>query len=541
MKSQVIMCVVAASMMSVVQASVESARLEAFKAAGVVDEDTIVYLPLDDGEPSNGMQLDNYAFGSRAKEATLFIDKGSVACEGESIPGDGGKIRGGYLATREAEDRGCLHFQTNAVAQRSGSILIADADRAATGGSFTFEAFMRWRESPSGISYVLAEHGKSGNLLLYMNTDGKLALQVASGTWNETDQTVDDLVTKRLTAGNVVDDRWHHVAVTVDREKSQTAYYVDYQQVGTVEAVPAVQQPHGSYNENLMIGTGYSPGHFYQMNNGYVDNVRMTGRVLDRSEFLCVEKIVDDQDTLAWISFEGGDLGVWPYPWSRKPTSQTGTYAISGETVGGEALKASGVTVRKGNTNSLCVTSSTGIRWTDQYFCGKSWEALTIEFFAKGTDCTPYAGLVNLYGTSASLPDKVNAGVAAVEGSNNGKNFRACIAQATASENNALTIGNPTDPTSPPVATDGVWHHVAVVFQNEGDYVRIAGYYGYKQVVSELTKQKGHLRDNLTEATLWLSNALTGNVDEIRVTRRALAPREFLRRQSLGGSLLIIR
>lgn len=71
--------------------------------------------------------------------------------------------------------------------------------------------------------------------------------------------------------------------------------------------------------------------------------------------------------------------------------------------------------------------------------------------------------------------------------------------------------------------------------------MRIAGYYGYRQVVSELTKQKGHLRDNLTEATLLLSNALTGNVDEIRVTRRALAPREFLRRQSLGGSLLIIR
>lgn len=541
MKSQIVMCMLAASMMSEGQASVDSARLEAFKAAGVVDEDTIVYLPLDGQEPANEMALDNFAFGSKAKAATLFVNNGSVVCESESIPGDGGKIRGGYLATREADDGGCLHFQTNAVAQRSGCILIADEDRTTTSGSFTFEAFLRWRESPSDVSYVLAEHGKAGNLLLYMNADGKLALQVASGTWNETDQKVDGSVTKRLTAGNLVDDRWHHVAVSVDRETSQTAYYVDYQLVGAVDVVPAVQRPHDSYDKNLMIGTGYSPRHAYQMNNGYVDNVRMTGRVLDRSEFLCVEKIVDDPDTLAWISFEDGNLGLWPYPWSRKPTSLKGTYAFSGETVGGEALKASGATVRKGNTNSLCVTSSTDIRWTDEYFCGKSWDALTIEFFAKGTDCRAYTGFVTLMGTSSSLPDKVNTGVAAVEGANNGKNFRASIAQTTESENNALTIGKPADPTSPPAATDGVWHHVAVVFQNEGDFVRITGYYGYKQVVSELTKQKGHLRDNLTEATLLLSNALTGNVDEIRVTRRALSPREFLRRQRLGGSLLIIR
>ncbi len=529
--------------MSIGQAAVDTERLAAFKASGVVDDDTIVYLPLDDDEPAHDKALDNYAYGSKTKEATLNINKGIVASETGSIPGDGGKIRGGYLAQCEAEDYGCLHFRKNGTDQCSGSILIADADSSSTIGSFTFEAFMRWRTLPTGGTFMFAKHAKAGYVQIYMGTGGKLELLVGKATWNEEAQTVTDWVEPRPapSSGNLVDDRWHYVAVTVDRDQDKTTLYVDYTPVGTIDFAPPLELPHGGYNQNLMVGTGYYPTSAFQMNDGYIDNVRLTGRVLDRSEFLCVEKIVDvDPDLLAWISFEDGQLGIWPYPWARSPSTLAGTASVSDETAGGDALKVEGEIVRMSNTNSLGVASDTRIYWNDRYFCGKSWDSLTIEFFAKGTACRKYGEFLTLKGTSAVRPDIVDTGIAGVSGAYDGLNYKLFIDRTTSdlAQNQGYTISNSE---SSHVATDGVWHHVAAVFKKDGNFVRMTGYYDYQEIVTGLTAtyQANSLLDNLTEATLRLGPAIDGNVDEIRIMKRALEPSEFLRRKYFGLAITI--
>lgn len=526
-------------------AAVDAERLEALKAAGVVDEYTMVYLPLD-SVPAWNKEIDNYAYGEYKLKA--------ISCpygEGESIspvisnetPGD--KV---LFATRksstELENENCFHFISRdpAKPQRSGAISIDDTQTdLVIANSFTFEMFIRWDKKPSvGTHYFYGTHQPNGNFLGYMGKDGKCATSFWIGAH-------DDVESKSYTHAwpgfNYADGKWHHYAVAYDKEEQSVTVYVDYALIGKTEGVVLdASARHGSYNKTFMIGTAYYPtAEAYQMPDGRIDEVRLTRRVLTPKDFLFPYRMLET-DTLLHLSFEGGSLGLWPYPITRGPASRA-YEAVSDDTIGGLGVKANHVPLTDSNTNSLAVAQNGSVTWKDDWlFAESDYDALTIEFFCKGSKIGKWSPFFDLQGVYKDATDKTYT-IAAVQGANNGTNFRSAFhATSYTSSLWAMTIGTKEDPTLPQVAIDGEWHHVGVVFKSENGRTKATGYYDYKQIATD-NGAGGRLfkGTELIANAIKLGSAMNGNVDEIRVTKKALAPSQFLRRITDNGMVILLK
>lgn len=522
------------NLLAATSGSVSQERLADFKAARVVDDDTCVYLPLDES-PVHEMTLANYAYGEKSKSAQLYVNTGTVGLASDAMPGDGlGKVRGSYQTRVEASDYGSLHFMTNATAMKSGSILIDDEDRSITGGSFTFECFVRFGE-PQGdaVSYLFGEHSEVGQCFVGYLQGGKLTLRVTSALGQ-----YDDLACTK----NLEDDRWHQIAAVVDRTAGTTSFWVDYKLVKTVSRVPTVL-PHANYSHAFMVGTAYRPTDAFQLNNGYIDNVRITGRALKPVEFLCCEKlpVILDASTLAWLAFEGRNYGIWPCQAYRQPTTTGGAYAISADTVGefGVRTRELGV-LREANTNSFSMTYGYGTNkmyWEEDQLTPLTMEALTIEFFVKSTKVEMYKNIVALEGKSAEDIDWKS--LASVQGSGTEKNFR-CMMNSTEKSNFGINIAFADDIQNPAYATDGSWHHIAVVISNvNGARVKIKGYYDYQEIGNS-NETTGVILNNLTRLRYRIDGGAGCLLDEVRFSARALTPDQMLRRHS-GGMVLLFR
>ena len=89
---------------------------------------------------------------------------------------------------------------------------------------------------------------------------------------------------------------------------------------------------------------------------------------------------------------------------------------------------------------------------------------------------------------------------------------------------------------------DGVWHHIAFVF--DADTLTMTGYVDYKQVASAVAPSKEYSGSG--DITLSGENSgyqsFAGCLDEVRITRRALGVRDFLTTRPVPeGTLMVIR
>jgi hypothetical protein len=91
-----------------------------------------------------------------------------------------------------------------------------------------------------------------------------------------------------------------------------------------------------------------------------------------------------------------------------------------------------------------------------------------------------------------------------------------------------------------PRLDDGVWHHIALVF--DADTLTMTGYVDYKAVTSSTVKTKDYSGSG--DIRLSGENAgyqtFAGSFDEVRITRRALDAREFLTTRPVSGGMVII-
>ena len=101
----------------------------------------------------------------------------------------------------------------------------------------------------------------------------------------KTDGTRDN---QRLTFDKeVTDGKWHHWAFTFqpnasDSTKSDIAFYLDHDQLGTVQTLPG----RVAYDDTLRFAIGEGGSSF----TGLIDEVRISDCVLAPSEFLHAEK-----------------------------------------------------------------------------------------------------------------------------------------------------------------------------------------------------------------------------------------------------------
>ena len=525
----------------------------------LVDDDTVVYLTFDAMPWFGGTYLHNEAFGAAATNAVLHVS-GKASFADDVVPGVG-TIRDGIFSSNLTANAGSLHVVTNTAVRKSACVLVDDLDHSLGSGTFTIEGFFRLSPSNLGrdktLYFFTSHHASLGRAIdLLFDSQGRMfASVIARCTSNLVDEVTGEVTNTAVYAsskslmknyGAFYDDAWHHFALVYDKDAQTAKTYADYRLVGSATGVPElyVLPVHADYENNFMIGTGYGAGSAYQMNEGYMDEIRITKRALAAQEFLMRDGDVPDfsGDTLAWYTFED-DFRPDPKAEART-VSVSSTCSRETEVPGGRGTTiitdGYGNELRRGNTHSLKITnngSSAIVAGRDLPL--ENYENVTVEFFAKGTAATKYRNVVGLYGTQAGNDAKAGCAIWAVQTANDNLRYRTTFTTASTADGGLAMTGTTKTETgeSDPVAKDGQWHHIAATFQRVGNKTRETFFCDYKEICH--SDGGNPLRTNLINSELRIGGGITGWIDEIRISKGVLPIDAFLRRQTQGIVILI--
>ena len=521
-------------------AVVDATRQQNLRDAGIVDDDTIAYLPLDaiGGSAKADYPLDNYAFGAHKMDAIVDVSYANSVALVDVVFGEDCAVRGGWTNHSHVANNGAFMFrqQQGAADGLSGSVYLPDSERVITSDTFTFEGFYKWNTKPTTTHYFLARHTKneSGGNAFALNglmlNSGKLRISALRGTYDvESGELVSTATVSGDTLYSCVDGRWHHIAVVYDRTAKTLKAYVDYRKILDASNFEMVTTK-SKYQEAFMIGNGYYSNEKHANSDGGLDEVRITRRALSIKDFLFPEKYIST-DTIAWVSFEDGDLGMWPYSCARQPSSTNNVIAISDDTIGGVGIRTKEkVPLRAGNVKSLSLVDGGGalIEYlNDPIVNNTTLNAVTMEFFAKGTAAYSYGLMVAIAGAAAGDSFTNNVMAVRIPNQSTTGNLGYYQGHFYDSEDNQRAglyknLDNPQN-----VTTDGAWHHVAVTFQQVGNKVVHTAYYDYKKVV-ENTASSSYLRSNLVHSALQIGHGISGCIDEIRISKGVLPVEKFL-------------
>ncbi len=341
------------------------------------------------------------------------------------------------------------------------------------------------------------------------------------------------------------DGRWHHVAVVFDFGKQTVRAYVDYVQVNEsalgTDALPAVGFDHPATSRLLIGGNDL---HNTRRFNGEIDEVRISDEALDVSQFLRLTgpRRFADADTFVHLACETdfGDGGVSPRMMSAYDSSTGAMRKIvyegltdrlwqTNEVWGTSLLRDARAGDLAKNTDSFfsCTNGAgQGCTFTiaDDVDDPLASRSFTLEIFFRTHGATSKPAEGNVYRHSFALFRQVNFKVLL-----NGENHR-MLFRVYDMEGGDLYAEKCWD--------DGAWHHLAYVYDAEAKTLR--GYVDYRQVVSaENCTMKGDASEIRVGGDSASYQVFNGNLDEIRITRRALPPEQFLRILGAGTFILV--
>ena len=351
------------------------------------------------------------------------------------------------------------------------------------------------------------------------------------------------------TSAKVNDGSWHHVAYTYDG--TNVRLYVDHTLNKTYTLDKTGNISYHSISNAIYIG-GYdnyvNGGYGYRRFPGLIDEVRVSNVALQPEQFLRMQPIDMDPDEIVRVSFDPGEFGVltkdgWNLSDMRGPGAQKAEY----KTVSGAAASTFDAATKAGSV--MAAKSETDVWFED-----------AASFYQK-TNGVRKANYVQMQYISGQLygSDGANASYtvemfyktrSTVRGTTNDRQvlmkFSATpyfnvIFNATGS--NLLYVprtGNANQYLGSKFsdADDGEWHHVAVVVDGAAQAMNF--YFDY-----QLDKtQSGTLPAVDTGYSIFFGASVNssgdssqwydGWMDDIRVTRRALAPEEFLTSHPVG-------
>lgn len=442
-----------------------------------------------------------------------------------------------------------MHFGAAAIsgASGAGSAVVCPWDEKLALSNLTVEAIFRlpanvsqWAMAPIVIMNNEA-YQATWSLQIY---NGKLFFR---GTSVKSDGTQ---VSTSFTGTQGIDDgKWHHVAMTFDPTTKMRSLYLDYVLVNAYASQDAVGFHYPG--KPLVIGANTQVGN--RTFPGDIDEVRISDVALAPAQMLRTALVTDsDPDVLLYLPFEKSSAeyaGLFGWNEPLLDCSSNKAYAVTLNVtadpprqlaIGPDALSVPAETIYdglrgEGRASSgayLCLTNA-AVNYAGR---GASFNvsdptltmsrtSFTLETFVR---CEKQMQWVDqskdshvVFNSSAF---KVLIHCA------HGKPFLRTFDEEGASKDFTLEA---------PRLDDGNWHHLAVVYDAEAKVCSLVSDYTYV-VTNNVTLRHdigsgGDLRIGGSTTTYQL---LSGWLDEIRLTRRALQPHEFQTTHRLADEVL---
>lgn len=485
-------------------ALVAAAALAASLAHGAIvpDADTILYVNCETA----------YGFGQNlATAADKLVSKhrkndGTVLTEASV----GSYIRDGITGAPTANGGYYYNDSGPAVTWQSNGY---------TSGDFTFEIFVR-AASNASLGYLVNHTGGAWRLQWDNN---KLYLKK---NWADLG-----------TSAALNDGVWHHVAVVQDKTAGTLSFYVDYQLVSTSNETTA----NDSSSDYLIIGAYTWDGQYnynLQSTKCAYDEVRLVKRALSPLDFLNTRTYPVDSDTVAYMSFDSST--------AAKYDIDLGTSKL------GCGSRGRGTrTVVVDNSDKAAASLYPEARSTDTYADGG---ALSIDLGDNGNNGNSGAGYVfsdpNHFVGTKSFTAEVFAKFTRLPADYwgyvffqrgmwiifvDGYGHLGCrVIRPTGNDTSTGTVS----------LVDDTWHHIAVVYDatlgTYSFYLDYSLFHRFTDVSFDDSAHNGKFgfggNEDDTDNNWSMSGGVNGALyDELRITKRALKPTEFITPESIIG------
>ena len=490
-------------------------------------KDTACYVSFDQGILGEFKCARNMNCSTNAGVQALLDWNASKGRQPE-FPADdkpGATVKGGVAAPVALADAKSMHLVTNTV-RNSACVFVNDIRggvHTALCGSWTVETFVKLDARPAGDSYLVGMHTGSGgaaSLLIIATANGFLSFEIFNknaGTRKQICYT-----------GGLYDGKWHHVALTYDRDAKEASAYMDYKLLKTMTDCDFDYGVSSRYTPYLQVGGAYGIGEGHDL-CGWIDDFRLSTRALKWHEFLNTRPVPADPDLLAWADFEAGfDLKPWADLDAAGVVEDLGAGTVPTRTTrcpGLNILDAAGEVIRENEERALALKGGMlkfqGPRALE--CCGD----FTVEFWGRFPSFVGGCDILRLYADTARKDTVWNVGFnAAGTGPAVGVNTAAGGYQVW---DLALTA---------PISS--WWHHYAVSFERyvdaeDGGKVKtLAKLYCDYALVGSHSFVGEVRRNDAGISSSWLlamntSAQMRGSVDEFRVLRGAREPVDFLR------------
>lgn len=301
------------------------------------------------------------------------------------------------------------------------------------------------------------------------------------------------------------DNVWHHIAMTVAPVEggfSEIRFYADYVLVGSVTT-------------SVDSWQGLADGMFIRLgaanSSCYFDEFRVSDKALSPDEFLRLEPVVRDGDTLLHLTFENEDFSSVIRP-AESPALYSGTPSFTNDVPhaviwkGDEEVSRSNMRALHAKNSAITLTIPTVQLLSPQPLAKPNLTATTIEFFYKGIS----AQALNSWPVVFYLGGVSGLYIIQVDGAGNCYHR---VDTSSLSTDRYFYTGRR--------FADGYWHHVALTIADVD-----GGGSALKFYVDHV------LTHSCTTATAWNGlgalNLTIGNanidvlVDEIRVSKGTL-------------------
>ena len=516
-------------------------------AAGAAQAKTVIWYRFEEQAPLTSTAAGVYVTNSvaatypaipRTINGNTYNDNNGTTPMAGYLPTYTNSAPAGYgvydpVTGTRVENRCGLHFHTTGSGDQKGGMLRVNQDAALNAiTNLTLEAFVRLGpDVPITGSYMRP-------IILKANTgfQGTWGLHVfESNLFYRVTFLLDDGTTLAHGWGNgaksarLDDGRWHHMAVTFDFGTRKVYSYVDYVRISTATMDEKAVGFYHPANSPLQIGGNAS--HTTRRHNGEIDEVRISDEALPPEKFLRYVPMREiDGDTMYYLPFDAGaeDWFSTTAPPINAATNVVGTITMYKNAtlaempcvtndVPGDGIR-NGVFApdrcANGGAIHLPVTGvgahhgvSFLLRDPNNLIAASNF---TFEAFVK-TDRQTTKPADSQYADSFSIFFSGYMKVL-MNGANTQLLFRY----------------NGTNMTDRYVGRidDGRWHHVAYVYDAAAE--TMTGYVDYKQVTTAVVGSGGHADEIRISGQDSSYQTLPGCVDEVRITRRALSPAEFL-------------
>ena len=481
------------------------------------------------------------------------------------------------------EDSRCLYVQSsNKDGSGQAGVVFVEDDPKLRCANITVELMVKL-DLPETVAslknwahIIMMRNAAKSNIKawgLHINTIGTVNLQVQRR--DATGEAVDSGNNVSITAGsvNVVDGKWHHIAFTYDG--STLRLYVDYIQQTSKAYTGGIDYNEDGNGRLCICGNDKAN---YGRWQGFVDEVRISDEALQPEQFLRPGSFtgkaasVTDGDTAIYLSFDSVQMcedqffGTVDAPIVFNETMATNALKI------GVVLAKDGILPDVETEDVAANILHAGILATSSLANGGCWKFgkntavegksihmmvndyanngnthlissgdFTIEFWINVPEVPPRACYIIAEQSATKGP-----GTLLMYTTANGYMYCRLVSQAALdgyeTNNVALTYND----AYKSGIFDGKWHHVALVVDRAH---KLATYYVDHELVRQHTDFV--LASSVASSADYKPFQISGGwgpnrqdefhnllIDELRITRRALAPQEFLARGENGTAAL---